>query len=124
MVDETKLLDIFRHRLGVESLSVLREDTPLRDKAFREVERAYVEWRAPLAPPAKEFGEFRPVFAPSALSPTYEVADTLQSLLIAHSVAIIVPNSINYIARLAWLLTLLEEPIDAGLVHVLSEPTV
>jgi hypothetical protein len=122
--DETNILDIFRRRLGVDNLAFLRDDTPLREKAYKEVERAYVDWHAPLAPPAKEPGELRPVFAPSALSPTYEVAETLQSLLVAHSVAIIVPNSINYIARLAWMLTMLEEAIDAGLVHVLSEPTV
>jgi hypothetical protein len=123
MPDAENLLDLLRGRLGVESLDVLREDTPLRDKAYRDVERAYVEWRQPL-PPAKRADELRPIFAPSALSPTYEVAQSLQSLLLAHSVAIIVPNSINYIPRLVWLLTLLESAIDARLVHIVSEETV
>jgi hypothetical protein len=69
VVDRSNLLLVFKERLGVESLEALREDTPLREKAYREIERAYIKWDEPLAPPAKQADKLRPVYAPSALSP-------------------------------------------------------
>lgn len=90
-------------------------------RAVREVMAAYNEWEQSSAPPARQPGELRPVFAPSALSPPYEVSQTLNSLLVVHSVAIVVPDLINYATSLVALLAGLEDAIDQGLVHILSE---
>jgi hypothetical protein len=120
-LDGTNLLDVFRHRLGEPSLSAVFRDGSLMKTAVREIFAAYNEWEQPTAPPPKVAGELRPVFAPSALSPHYELDELLNSLLLVHSVAIVVPDSINYATRLVSLLANLEEAVDAGLVHVLSE---
>lgn len=120
-METTNLIDVFRDRLGVSSLSSVLQDGDLIKTAVGEVTAAYNDWEQPAAPPPKQPGELRPVFAPSALSPPYEVSQTLNSLLVVHSVAIVVPDSINYATSLVALLAGLEDAIDEGLVHILPE---
>jgi hypothetical protein len=121
MLDSTNLLDVFRHKLGEPSLSGVFRDGDLMKTAVREIVAAYNEWEQPTTPPPKGTGELRPVFAPSALSSHYEVDELLNSLLLVHSVAIVVPDSLNYATRLVSLLANLEDAVDAGLIHVLPE---
>jgi hypothetical protein len=120
-LDSSNLLDVFRHKLGEPSLSAVFRDGDLMKTAVREIVAAYNEWEQPTAPPTKVAGGLRPVFAPSALSSHYEVDELLNSLLLVHSAAIVVPDSINYATRLVSLLANLEDAVDAGLVHILSE---
>ena len=118
---QPSVLDHVRASFGVASLSELR-GRPLGSDAFNHVVDAYLYLASSVkAPPPKESFQLRPTFMTSVVSPYDEAEVAARALLLYHSVAVILPDSINYPRRMLRLLTLLEELIDDGLVVLLPE---
>jgi hypothetical protein len=116
-----QLLTELRASLDVGSLADLRERTVTPDW-WESVARAYSNLSdARPEPPTKPPHELRPVFMTSAISDLDEAEVAARSLLLANTVALILPDSINYPRRLLRLATLLEPAIDEGLLLLFPE---
>lgn len=114
-------LNHLRANLGVRSLAELKQ-RPVAPEWWEAVARAYITLSDTTpVPPEKPPNELRPVFTTNAVSDLDEAEITARSLLLAKSVALILPDSINYPQRLLRLATLLEPVIDDGLVVLLPE---
>ena len=105
-------LDDLRQGLGVRTLADLR-DLPVADGWWEVIAQAYTKLsHSPPEPPLRAAHELRPVIATSAISRLDEAEIAARSLLLAPSVAVLLPDSINYPRRLLRLATLLEPAID------------
>jgi hypothetical protein len=121
VTDTGSLVDELRRSLGVRRLSDLASLQPSASW-FEAVGEAYSRLSAARPePPPRQSDELRPVIATSSQSPIDEAEVVARSLLLAPSVAILLPDSINYARRLLRLATLLEPVLDAGLVVLLPE---
>ncbi len=120
--DETfSAVDHLRQRFGVATLPELR-GRQLQTADRDHVVDTYLRLAESVtAPPQKADGELRPVFMTSAVSRLDEAEAAARATLMYHSVAVILPNSINYPLRMLRLLVLLEPLIDSGLVILLPE---
>lgn len=124
MAQKSPLLEELRQGLGVRSLTDLRSQRP-SERWWDVVAGAYTRLsEARPEPPPKPAHELRPTIAASAISPIDEAEVAARSLLLAPTVAILLPDSINYASRLLRLATLLEPAIDRGLVILLPETSV
>jgi hypothetical protein len=120
----SSLLAELRDGLRVRNLADLRSQRP-SDRWFEVVAQAYTKLSNDRPePPHKRAHELRPTIAASAVSAVDEVEVAARSLLLAPTVAILLPDSINYAKYLLRLATLLEPAIDLGFVVLLPETSV
>jgi hypothetical protein len=121
---KSAFLDELRERLGVATLDELRPLTP-SDSWLEATAAAYNSLSdARPQPPPHGGHELRPVISTSRFSALDEAEVAARALLIAESVAVLVPDSMGYAQRLLRLATLLEPAIDEGLVILLPETSI
>lgn len=120
------LIAAARTSLGIAQLSGFKECGHPWKEVVKRLAGAYVDWASAFEmPPEREANTLRPVIAPvTGMALFDEVHAAASSLLIAHSVALSITDTISYIGRLARVLILLEDQIDAGLVVIVPEPPV
>lgn len=120
------LLASGRERLGIARLSDYRDSGHSWKEVVTRLAGAYVEWASTFdMPPEQEANTLRPILAPvTGMAPFDEANAAASSLLLAHSAAVSITNTMSYVGRLARLLILLEDLIDAGLVVIVPEPPV
>jgi hypothetical protein len=121
---KSTFLDALRERLGVGTLDELRPLTPSNiwleatAAAYSRLSDSRPE------PPPRGAHELRPVISVSGFSPLDEAEIAARALLIAESVALVIPDSMGYVQRLLRLATLLEPVIDEGLLILLPETSI
>jgi hypothetical protein len=124
VVKTNAFLAELRDGLGVRRLADLRSQT-VAPGWWDVVAGAYANLsELCLEPPPKQAHELRPTIAASAVSQVDEAEVAARSLLLAPTVAILLPDSGNYARYLLRLATLLEPAIDAGLVILLPETSI
>lgn len=112
-----RVTDLFRAKFGVESLKEVRPQDFASWESISPVAEVYTEWsRMYTEVPQKSSPGFRPIITTSALSLPDEHIVAARSLLLCDSVAVVIPNSINFGIRFLVLATVLESAIDSGLV--------
>jgi hypothetical protein len=110
--------------LGVASLNELRSLTP-SNSWLEATAAAYNSLSdARPKPPPHPAHELRPVISTSRFSNLDEAEVAARALLIAESVAVLVPDSMGYAQRLLRLATILEPAIDEGLLILLPETSI
>lgn len=124
MTEALSILDELRSDLGVHSLSELRS-RKIDQASWDGVLRAYgrLVSMAPDVPP-KPAGQLRAAIPTNAVSETDEAEIAARALVICHTAAVILPDTISYPRRFLRLAVLLEEAIGAGLVILLPESIV
>jgi hypothetical protein len=124
VAQDNALLTDLRDGLGVRRLADLRPHVP-SERWWDVVTQAYTNLSdAHPEPPPKQPHELRPTIAASPASPVDEAEVAARSLLLAPTVAILLPDSINYAKYLLRLATLLEPAIERGWVVLLPETSV
>jgi hypothetical protein len=121
------LLDEVRTRLGIARLSDLTSSSgDAWSEAVWRIAESYAHWASDFKGPLRrEPQTLRPAICPvTGMAPFDEARAAAYSLLIAHSVAVSITDTISYVGRFARLLILLEDLIDAELIVIVPEPTV
>lgn len=115
------LVQQLRERLQVVRLASFVDEPQLKVDA-RAVTSVYARWlNEEVTLPEKPVGELRPCHFTSVVSHVDEVSFVHRALLASESVALIIPDSINYPLRLFRLVTQCEGLIDCGLLFLVPE---